>query len=52
MDKAERTESTPTEYEPPKLVDYGSLLELTRSAHSTNRDINGGPNDTAFSAGP
>ena len=49
MDGVELTEIGSTEYEQPKIVDYGSLLELTKAASSQNADVVGGNDGTAFS---
>jgi hypothetical protein len=52
MDGVELTEIGSAEYEQPKIVDYGSLLELTKAASSENSDVMGGANGTAFSVPP
>jgi hypothetical protein len=49
MDAVELTEIESMEYEQPKIVDYGSLSELTKTASSENSDVLGGNNGTAFS---
>ena len=35
-------------YERPKIVDYGSLLQLTLTGSVPNADVPHGNNDTAF----
>jgi hypothetical protein len=51
MDRPEVTNVSPVEpeYEKPQVIDYGSLLELTKSGHVLNRDVPGGAPNTAFS---
>jgi hypothetical protein len=51
MERAEHTDlgASEPEYESPKIVDYGSLLELTKSGHVTNSDVPAGTPNTAFS---
>jgi hypothetical protein len=43
----ERDEPEVIEYETPKIVDYGSLSELTKSGHVVNKDLPGGDPSTA-----
>jgi hypothetical protein len=37
------------EYERPRVVDYGTLLDITRAGSFPNADIPGGADGTAFS---
>ena len=39
------------EYERPSVVDYGTLVDITRAGHQPNADVPGGNNNTAFSVG-
>lgn len=38
-------------YEPPRLIDYGTLVDLTRAGHMPNTDVPHGVNNTAFPPG-
>ena len=35
-------------YEAPKVIDYGTVVDLTRAASEVNRDTPTGNNNTAF----
>jgi hypothetical protein len=36
------------EYEPPRVVDYGTLVDITRAGNAPNADVPHGNNNTAF----
>lgn len=41
-------EKTQVEYEAPKVIDYGTLVEVTHASNLVNSDSPSGTNNTAF----
>ncbi len=40
-----------TNYERPKIVDYGTLVQLTQAGHAANSDLPYGNANTAYTPG-
>ena len=49
MEKHEDSRTDLAEYEKPRIVDYGSLVELTRASTLENSDSPSGTPNTAYS---
>jgi hypothetical protein len=49
MEDREKEQMT---YEPPTVIDYGTLLEVTQASNFQNRDNPTGTNNTAYSPAP
>jgi hypothetical protein len=50
MEKNASSDARTIEYERPKIVDYGSLSELTKAGGLPNSDSPSGDSNTAFSS--